>query len=185
MTGAVEAASLALAVLPIVISVAENFSSAARALKRYRNFSLEVGHLSKLVRLQRTIFQGEIQSLLASCVGWDRAEQLLHNADQSGWDDKDLEESFVARLGNTREPFLELVQWINAELSEMEARLSGFEEVAQLAKEVGGSSQTMVPRGLCACCRATCETISFGGIKSEKSLASRCRNHDFKNLWID
>ena len=145
MTGAVEAASLALAVLPIVISVAENFSSAARALKRYRHFSLEVGHLSKLVRLQRTIFQGEIRSLLASCVGWDRAEQLLHNADQSGWDDKDLEESFVARLGNTRESFLELVQWINAELSEMEARLSGFEEVAQLTKEVGGSSQMMVP----------------------------------------
>ncbi|KAF7514088.1 hypothetical protein GJ744_004413 [Endocarpon pusillum] len=135
MTGVVEAASLALAVLPIVISVAEKFSSTARALKRYRHFSLEVGHLSKLVRLQRTIFQGEIRSLLASSVGWDRAEHLLHNADQSGWDDKGLEESFVASLGNTRDSFLELVQWINAELSEMEAKLNGFEEVAQLTKE--------------------------------------------------
>lgn len=81
MTGVVEAASLGLAVLPIVISVADNFSSAARALKRYRQFSLEVGHLSKLVRIQRTIFHGEIRSLLAPCVGWDQAEQLLQNID--------------------------------------------------------------------------------------------------------
>ena len=137
MTGAVEAASLALAVLPIVISVAENFSSAARALKRYRHFSSEVGHLSKLVRLQKTIFHGEIKLLLASCVGWDQAEQLLQNTDQSKWNDRELEESFVTRLGNIREPFLDLVQWINAELAEMEARLSGFEEVVQLTKDVG------------------------------------------------
>lgn len=137
MTGVVEAASLALAVLPIVISVAENFSSATRALKRYRQFSSEIGRLSTLVRLQRTIFHGEIRSTLASCVGWDQAEQLLQDTGHPEWNDKCLEESFASRLGGTRESFLELVEWINAELSEMEARLCGFEEVAQLAKKVG------------------------------------------------
>jgi hypothetical protein len=65
MTGAVEVASLALAVLPVVVSVAESFSAASRALKRYRLFSSEIERLFKLMKLQRTIFHGEIRSLLA------------------------------------------------------------------------------------------------------------------------
>jgi hypothetical protein len=137
MTGVVEAASLALAAVPILISATEHFSSATRALKRYRHFPSEIGRLSTLVKIQRTIFHGEIRSLLASCVGWDQAEQLLQDTDHAKWNDKNLEESFVARLGETRGSFLELVELINAELSKMEARLTGFEEVAQLAKNVG------------------------------------------------
>jgi hypothetical protein len=136
MTGVVEAASLALAVVPIVISAAENFSAATRTLKRYRFFSSELGRLSKLVKLQRTIFHGEIRSLLASCVGWDQAEQLLQDTDSPEWNDKCLEESFASRLGSTRVSFLDLVELINSELSGMEARLKGFEEVAQLANTV-------------------------------------------------
>jgi hypothetical protein len=46
----------------------------------------------------------------------------------------------VARLGETRESFLELVELINAELSKMQVRLTGFEEVAKLAKNVGAPS---------------------------------------------
>jgi hypothetical protein len=130
MTGAVGAASLALAVLPVVESVAESFSAASRALKRYRLFSSEIGRLSKFVKLQRTIFHGEIRSLLASCVGWDQAEQLLQDTDCPGWNDECLEENFASRLGSTRDSFLELVDLINSELSGMEARLKGFEEVA-------------------------------------------------------
>lgn len=136
MTGVVEAVSLTLAVLPVVISVTEHFSSVDRALKRYRHFSTELGRLSTLVKVQRTIFHCEIQSLLALCVGWGQAERLLQDTDPAKWDDKVLAESLVTRLGDSRESFLELVEWINAELSEMEDRLTGFEEVAQLAKTV-------------------------------------------------
>lgn len=77
----------------------------------------------------------------------------------------DLEESFMAHLGNAWETFLELVQWIDAELVDMEARLSGFEEVAQLTKEVGSSSQATILGGLRECCRATGATTGVGGIR--------------------
>jgi hypothetical protein len=136
MTGVVETASLALAVLPIVISVAENFSAATLALKRYRSFSSEIDRLSKLVKIQRIIFHNEIRSLLASCVGWDHAEQLLQDIDHPEWNEKCLEDSFATHLGSTQESFLELVELINAELSGMDARLKGFEDVAQLANTV-------------------------------------------------
>jgi hypothetical protein len=39
-------------------------------------------------------------------------------------------------LGSTQDSFLELVDPINSELSGMEARLKGFEEVAQVANTV-------------------------------------------------
>jgi hypothetical protein len=136
MTGVVEAVSLGLAVLPVIISVTEHFSSTARALRRYRHFSSEIRHLSILVKLQRTIFHGEIRSLLAACVGWDQAEQLLEDMNQTKWKDKSLEESLVTQLSETREPFLELVEWINAELSQMEIRVNAFDEVGQPPKNV-------------------------------------------------
>lgn len=137
MTGVVEATSLALAVVPIIISATKSFSTATCALKRYRHFSSEIGRLSTLVKLQRTIFHGEIKSLLAWCVGWDQAEQLLQDIDHAKWHDKDLEQSFVTRLRETRTSFLELVQWIDVELTEMEAKVGSFEEVAPPANTVG------------------------------------------------
>jgi hypothetical protein len=140
MTGLVEVASLALAVLPIVISVSEHYSSAALAVQRYRHFSAEIHRFSTLVRTQRTIFRGEIQSLLSTCIGWEQAELLLQDIHDKKWEDTGLEESVSRRLGNTRELFLELVACINGELSGMEARLSAFEEVAELAKKVGSVS---------------------------------------------
>lgn len=136
MTGVVEAVSLGLAVLPVIISVTEHFSSTAHALRRYRKFSSEIRRLSTLVKVQRTIFHGEIRSLLAACVGWDQAEQLSEDTNQTKWKDKSLEESLVTQLSGTREPFLELVEWINAELSEMEVRVDALEQVAQPPKKV-------------------------------------------------
>lgn len=136
MTGVVEAVSLGLAVLPVIISVTEHFSSTARALRRYRQFSSEIRRLSTLVKVQRTIFHGEIRSLLAACVGWDQAGQLLEDTNQTKWKDKSLEESLVTQLSETREPFLELVEWISAELSEMEVRVDALEQVAQPPKNV-------------------------------------------------
>ena len=140
MTGVVESVSLGLAVLPIVISVAEHYSAATRALKQYRQFSSEIRRLSIFVKVQRTKFHCEIRSLLSHCVGWDQAELLLEDTEDQQWKDKALEEAFTSKLGNSREAFTQLVEDINAELYEMEARLSPFEEVVQLAKKVGAVS---------------------------------------------
>lgn len=140
MTGIVEAASLSLAVIPIVISVAEHYSSAARALNRYRQFSSEIRRLLIFVKIQRTRYYCEIQSLLSHCVGLERAELLLGDTDNAQWKDGGLEALFATKLGSYREPFMELVEHINVELSEMEANLGTFEEVAQLKDKVGAVS---------------------------------------------
>jgi hypothetical protein len=136
MTGVMEVASLALAVLPIIISVTEHYSSAVRAVKRYRQFSSEIERLSTVVKIQRTIFHGEIQSLLSSHIGWAEAGLLLQNTNDQRWKDNFLDESISKALGNNRESFLELVGCINAELSELEVKLSAFEEVTEPAKKV-------------------------------------------------
>jgi len=158
----VEAVSLTLAVLPIVVSVTEHFSSATRALKRYRQFSSELGRLSTLVKVQRTTFHGEIRSLLASCVGLNQAEKLLQDTDHAKWNDKGLQESILTQLGGTRESFLELVEWISAELSEMEAKVTLFEEVVQLAKNVGALSLICRWFGANLSHRETCRTTDIG-----------------------
>jgi hypothetical protein len=136
MTGVVETVGLGLAVIPIVISVADHYSAAARALKRYRQFSSEIRRLSMFMNVQRTKFHCEIQSLLSQCVGWERAELLLEDTDNEQWKDKGLEEAFATKLGTSRASFMRLIEDINAELCEMEARLRPFEEVTQLAKKV-------------------------------------------------
>ena len=140
MTGVVETVSLGLAVVPIVISVAEHYSAASSALKRYKQFSSETRRLSIFVKTQRTKFHCEIRSLLSHCVSWEQAELLLDDTDNERWKDQGLEACFAEMLGNTREPFVELVDEIIAELSVMEARSKAFEEVAQLAKKVGAVS---------------------------------------------
>ncbi len=121
MTGVVEAVSLGLAVIPVVISVAEHYSSASSALKRYKQFSSEISRLSISVKVQRTKFRCEIRSLLSHCVGWEQAALLLEDTDNERWKDHGLEASFAETLGNTREPFMELIDHINAELSVIEA----------------------------------------------------------------
>lgn len=76
--------------------------------------------------------------MLITCVDLDEAEELLRDPDDSRWQDKAFEESFSARLEGTgtREAFLKVVDSINTELSEVEARLDRFEEVSRLASKV-------------------------------------------------
>ncbi len=81
---------------------------------------------------------------------------MLQNGKQSEWNDKDLEKSFVARLGNIREPFLELAQWANTELSKIEDKLNGFEELIQLTEEVGWLLTSDDYGRLIGYCRAAC-----------------------------
>jgi hypothetical protein len=180
MTGVVEAVSLTLAVLPIIISATEHFSSTTSVFKRYRQYSSEVGRLSTLVKVQRTIFHGEIRSLLASCVSWEQAELLLQDTDNAKWDDRSLERALASRLGDARESFLELVHLINAELSVMEARLTGFDGVIQLAKDVGVLSSHKGTLTFSLQSSATQKVSSNGVTSSNKNLASHSPDHGFK-----
>lgn len=133
-----EVAGVALATLPLVISAAEHYSSAARVVKQYRRFSSELEHLRRFLNIQRAIFHTHIRSLLIKCIDLDEAEELLRDPDDSRWQDKSLEESFSAQLKGTgtREAFLEVVDSINIELSEVEGRLNRFQEVSNLASKV-------------------------------------------------
>lgn len=60
-----EIAGVALAVLPLVASAAENFRKVHRFFTRFRHFGPEVKEFQSELMIQRTIFRNECRLLIA------------------------------------------------------------------------------------------------------------------------
>lgn len=64
-----EIAGVALAVLPIVVNVAESFCTVQNIFKRFRGFGPEVKLFQLQLKIQRTIFREECRQLIARVAG--------------------------------------------------------------------------------------------------------------------
>lgn len=66
-----EVASITLAVLPLVISAAENYANVCRRFMKFRKFSAELQEFQTLLKIQRTIFREECRLLVGQVAGED------------------------------------------------------------------------------------------------------------------
>ena len=116
-----EIAGVALAVLPLLISAAENYQKiCCQPFSRYRKFSKEVQRY--LVRLgnQQTIFRVQCLHLLADVVESNAAESMLKDAEHPFWSSEQLEGQIAQLLGESRGACIETIRLISEILDDVE-----------------------------------------------------------------
>jgi hypothetical protein len=75
MSGA-EIASFGLAVLPLLISAAEQYTTTVRPFRRWKNYNEELDRFEAKLACQEVNFQTEFQTLLNYALGWDAKDAL-------------------------------------------------------------------------------------------------------------
>ena len=73
----VEAAGLALAILPLILSAAKGYDNVLGPFIRYKRFAKEAKRYSKELDVQRTIFRNECRNLLEEVIEHDAASSML------------------------------------------------------------------------------------------------------------
>jgi hypothetical protein len=135
MTGIAEGFGFALAVVPIIISVAEHFSDVSSIWFHYQNYGAEVRRHALALRTQRVVFKNDLVALLTSCVGKTKAVDMFKALDDMAWKDSSIEDSLNELLGDERRLFIELIQLIHKQLRAAEQKALKFpHKVSRAAK---------------------------------------------------
>ena len=94
-------AELSLAVLPLVISALEHFSTVRKAVSRYRTFSEYVDEFFAELDIHFRIFHTSVQLLLTAEVGDEQAVRMVADVDDVAWHDSDLDAHLSERFCHT------------------------------------------------------------------------------------
>ena len=74
---ALEVVGIPLAILPLIITAAEDYDKIYRRFKRFKRFAAEAKDFLSRLQIQRTIFREECRHLLALVLGIDEARMFL------------------------------------------------------------------------------------------------------------
>ena len=96
-------AELVLAILPLIISVAEHYEECLAPIQRYLQFSKRVSRFQGRFEIQKTIFQNQCQFLLEEAVDREVAVQMLRDKTHPSWVSRDLDSKLVDQLGVSKE----------------------------------------------------------------------------------
>ncbi|OQV01731.1 hypothetical protein CLAIMM_07032 [Cladophialophora immunda] len=131
-------AELALAVLPLVISALEHYSSVSRTISRYRKFSDKADEFFAELDVQCKIFQISVQLLLASEVGDEQAVRMLQDENDSGWKDAALDAFLSDRFsGGYASAATNCLELIRRQISKLLEVSESFKYVAAQVEEDG------------------------------------------------
>ncbi len=131
-----EAAGFALAILPLLVSVAQHYSETAAAFKRFRRFASEATNLASLLKIQWTIFRAAKKILLNSVVGTEQAKEMLEDPQHPGWTDQKSDDSLLRQLGDCSEAVLESTRLISEQLEALAKESDKFQEAVAGRNEV-------------------------------------------------
>ena len=132
----IEAAGLALAILPLIVSAAQHYEDCFRPFLKYRKFAKEADVFRKLFRVQKAIFRNQCGILLQELVEHDAALAILNGARQLSKFDDDLERQLNEFLGESREPCAEIMKAIHDKLSDMESESQQLETIVEQERQV-------------------------------------------------
>ena len=115
-----EAAGLALAVLPLLISAAEHYEDCLRPLRRFLHFASEVDRFQRKLQIQKTIFRNQCRILLEGVVDHDVAVRMLLDGEHPCWRDPDVEECISNQLEASKDACLSIIDDIRFVLENLE-----------------------------------------------------------------
>lgn len=131
-----EVAGFALAVLPVLLSAAQQYNSCLGPFSRYKRFAKEARSYYKELEIQRTIFRIQCRNLLEEIVDHDAASSMLNSLTQKAWVDKKLDEQLVKQLGESLEACIDLIDLIEQRLRDISAESQEFKSIVEREKEV-------------------------------------------------
>lgn len=141
-----EAAGLAVNLLPLMVSVAENYQKLfLTPLNRYQDFSNEAGRYIVRLENQRAIFQTQCILLLSTVIDTPAASQIVSATHKLAPAAKaEVEERLKSVLGDSRTAIIGTIRAINAALlaTQRECKeLSETVEKEDKGKKVGPACQ--------------------------------------------
>ena len=119
-------ASLALAVLPLVLSAVKHYDDALDPLRRYRGFVREAQKLAKELEVQRTIFRDECRNLLEDVTDHDAASGMLRKLSEEEWSNTQLENRLIQHLGESKQACIDVIDLIEERLREIDTENRKF-----------------------------------------------------------
>ena len=132
----IEVAGLALAVLPILATAAQQYNNCASPLKRYKRFTAEAQDYYQELGIQKAIFRDQCRNLLEEVVDHDAATSMLNSLTQTSWADRKLDAQIALLLGESLEACLAVIQLIEQRLQAITAESQRFKSVVDQEKQV-------------------------------------------------
>lgn len=122
-----EAASLGLAIIPILVSAAENYRSTHDAFRRLRKASNEAEQLYMDILMQRALFDHTCRNLLEDCdVESSKIAGMLRDHNDAGWTGNALKSKVDQVFGDHSGSFIDVLHMIQNELKEIENEASRY-----------------------------------------------------------
>jgi hypothetical protein len=129
----VTAIGLTLGVVPLFISVIENYEEILQPFVVYRRYEKEINRFASKLDTQKTVFFNECQLLLSSVTSsQDLAlSKILTDPSHPSRSDRELSQKLRQLLGSSFEACVSILQSINATLEKVTLETKGFRELLQ------------------------------------------------------
>ena len=131
-----EAVSIILAILPLLVSTAEHYDDCLRPFIRYRRFASKVDRFQQKLNIQRTVFRNECRILLELVVEHEVARRMVDDNTHPQWNDKELEQELVRHLDSSRDACVSIIKEIEECLQKVEKDGGDFESAVQSCGQV-------------------------------------------------
>ena len=116
--------SLALGILPLLISAAEHYADCLRPFIRYKNLAKEADRFQNLLGIQKAIFRNQCRILLEEIIEHDVASSMLDGCsgiNHPSWSDIELEKQLTQLLGDSRDACITIVEMIEKRLQDIDS----------------------------------------------------------------
>ena len=117
----IEIAGVTLALLPLLISAAENYDRCAAPFSRFKKFPKEAKRFLQELDIQKVIFHNQCRILLENVVDQDVAATMIQTAEHHSWHDIELEARLAQLLEKSRGACITTIELIGERLRAVES----------------------------------------------------------------
>ncbi|KAK6440584.1 hypothetical protein LTR95_003189 [Oleoguttula sp. CCFEE 5521] len=124
-----EVTGVVLGAVPIIIEALKAWKTVTRTLRTFRGYSKEVKRVHDRLRVQRCLFDNEIETLLRSTtLTADDVQAMLDDPLDSGWTSPITKREIGVVLSKNANVYADLMQSILGELGSLQRKLSIFDQ---------------------------------------------------------
>jgi hypothetical protein len=131
----IEVAGFALAVLPFLMSAAQQYNICLESFCRYKNFGKEARGYLKDLEIQKTIFRNECRSLLEETVDHHAASTMLDSLSPKAWSNRKLDEQLAQQLGESLNACKATIELIEQRLQDIIGESQNFKSIVEQEEE--------------------------------------------------
>ena len=143
-----EAVGVVLAVLPLIISAAENYGRCFRPIERYFHFSSRVDRFRQRFEIQKTIFRNQCRILLEDIIEHDVAVDMLNDRLHRNWKDTSIEQQLQLQLHSSKDACLSILEDIDRILKDLGALSQNLGEAVEQGVRIYTTPFSLLPLSL-------------------------------------